>query len=160
MPLARQTESPPGFIAPVLALHPFGPCHGEQKTVMIRHIRSAVVALALFMLGTAGTGASAAPLFAPAAAALGQVAGTFAEPSQADTFGLSAVTDGASPSAAPSVGSGSAFAGEDGTGDDGRGTAGTAVIPRDESFTAAFDRPQDFSERSFRAPPTTGPPAA
>jgi len=129
-------------------------------TVMIRYTRSVVVAFALLMLGMGGTGAFAAPLFAPAAAALGLIAGTSAEPSQADTFGLFAATDGASPSAAPGAGTGNAFAGEDGGGDDGGGTVGTTTIPRDSSFTAVFDKDQDLSERSFLAPPTTGPPAA
>jgi hypothetical protein len=129
-------------------------------TVMTWRIRSAVIALALFVLGTTGAGVTSAPTFASGAAASGPTAGTPADTSYLDPFGLAAVIDGANPSAAPGTGTGNAFTGEDSAGDDGRGMAGTATVPRDSAFTTVFDEDQYFSERSFLAPPTTGPPAA
>jgi hypothetical protein len=129
-------------------------------TVMTWRIRSAVIALALFVLGTTGAGVTSAPTFASGAAASGPTAGTPADTSYLDPFGLAAVIDGANPSAAPGAGTGNAFTGEDSAGDEDPGAGGDGATPRDRSFTAVFDEDQDFSERSFLAPPTTGPPAA
>jgi hypothetical protein len=127
---------------------------------MTWRLRSAVVALALFALGFAGAGVSLASTFAPGAAASGPVAVTPDEPSRVDPFDVSAVADGAGPCTAPGAGTGNAFTGEDGSGDDDPRGAGTATVPRDGSFAAVFDESQDFSEPSFLAPPTRGPPAA
>jgi hypothetical protein len=127
---------------------------------MIRCLRTAAVALALFVLGPAGAVAFPASMGLPGAPACASAAATFDAFARLDVFGLTTISDSAGPSAAPGTGTGNAFAGEDGVGNDDGGTVGTATIPRDGSFTAAFDEDQDFSERSFLAPPTTGPPAA
>jgi hypothetical protein len=123
----------------------------------------AVVALALFALGTAGTGVSPAGTLVPGAAASGPTDGApdaLSRISRIDPFGPAAVTNGANPAGAFRVGPGNAFASEDSAGDDGPGAAGTATIPRDRSFTAIYDEDQAFAARPFLVPPATGPPAA
>jgi hypothetical protein len=122
---------------------------------MTWRIRFAIIALALLALGT-----FLATNPALRGAASGPTAGTPTDLSRIDPFGAIAVKDGAAPSGAPGAGGGNAFASEDGAGDEGPGDDSDGATPRDRSFTAVFDQDQDFSERSFLAPPTTGPPAA
>ena len=123
----------------------------------------AIVALALFALGTAGTGVSPAGTLVPGAAASGPTDGApdaLSRISRIDPFGPAAVTNGANPAGAPRVGPGNTFASEDNAGDEDPGAGGDGATPRDRSFTAVYDEDQAFAARPFLVPPATGPPAA
>jgi hypothetical protein len=120
----------------------------------------AIVALALFALGTGGAGVSPAGTFVPGAAASGPAGGAPDNLSPIDPFAAGAVTNGANPAGAPRVGPGNTVASEDNAGDEDPGAGGDGATPRDRSFTAVYDEDQAFAARSFLVPPATGPPAA